>query len=108
MVGRPILYKTSKEFLIHFGLKSLDELPSLEEFEELARVSLAQEGTLPLAFDVSVPAAEESSAQDAHLQDEPSESDLETPVIETKASGVELSTSESESPELKSLTTETT
>ena len=37
VVGRPILYRTTKEFLVHFGLKNLDELPSLEEFEELAR-----------------------------------------------------------------------
>jgi segregation and condensation protein B len=36
VVGRPILYRTTKEFLVHFGLKNLDELPSLEEFEELA------------------------------------------------------------------------
>jgi len=37
VIGRPILYRTTKEFLVHFGLKNLDELPSLEEFEELAR-----------------------------------------------------------------------
>lgn len=37
VIGRPILYRTTKEFLIHFGLKNLDELPSLEEFEDLAR-----------------------------------------------------------------------
>jgi segregation and condensation protein B len=37
VVGRPILYRTTKEFLVHFGLKNLDELPSLEEFEDLAR-----------------------------------------------------------------------
>jgi segregation and condensation protein B len=37
VIGRPILYRTTKEFLVHFGLKDLDELPSLEEFEDLAR-----------------------------------------------------------------------
>jgi segregation and condensation protein B len=36
VVGRPILYGTSKEFLIHFGLKSLDDLPTLEEFAQIA------------------------------------------------------------------------
>ena len=36
VVGRPILYKTSKEFLLRFGLKDVGELPSLEEFEKLA------------------------------------------------------------------------
>lgn len=35
VVGRPILYGTSKEFLSHFGLKDLSELPTLEEFQEL-------------------------------------------------------------------------
>jgi len=35
-VGRPILYGTSKEFLIHFGLKDLSELPTLEEFAQMA------------------------------------------------------------------------
>ncbi len=36
VVGRPILYGTSKEFLIHFGLKDLAELPTLEEFTQMA------------------------------------------------------------------------
>jgi segregation and condensation protein B len=36
VVGRPILYGTSKEFLIHFGLNSLKDLPTLEEFAQLA------------------------------------------------------------------------
>jgi segregation and condensation protein B len=36
VVGRPILYGTSREFLIHFGLKNLSELPTLEEFAQIA------------------------------------------------------------------------
>ncbi len=35
MIGRPILYKTSREFLLRFGLKDVNELPSMEEFEKL-------------------------------------------------------------------------
>ena len=35
VVGRPILYKTTKDFLMRFGLKDLNELPSIEEFEKL-------------------------------------------------------------------------
>jgi segregation and condensation protein B len=35
VIGRPILYGTSQEFLVHFGLNDLTELPSLEEFEEI-------------------------------------------------------------------------
>jgi segregation and condensation protein B len=36
VVGRPILYGTSREFLIHFGLKDLSDLPTLEEFAQMA------------------------------------------------------------------------
>ena len=35
-VGRPMMYGTSKEFLIQFGLKDLTELPSIEDFQDLA------------------------------------------------------------------------
>ncbi len=35
VIGRPILYKTTKEFLMRFGLKDIGELPSMEEFEKL-------------------------------------------------------------------------
>ena len=35
VIGRPILYKTSKEFLLRFGLKDINELPSMDEFEKL-------------------------------------------------------------------------
>jgi len=37
VLGRPILYKTTRDFLVHFGLKDLSELPTMEEFEELIR-----------------------------------------------------------------------
>ena len=38
VVGKPILYKTTREFLVQFGLKDIQELPSLKEFQELARL----------------------------------------------------------------------
>jgi segregation and condensation protein B len=41
VVGKPILYKTTKEFLVQFGLKDLAELPTLKEFEELGRLALS-------------------------------------------------------------------
>jgi segregation and condensation protein B len=48
VIGRPILYKTSKEFLMRFGLSDLEELPSLKEFEALAREALgSDEGLAP-------------------------------------------------------------
>ena len=42
VVGKPILYKTTKEFLVQFGLKDLTELPTLKEFEELGRLEIAE------------------------------------------------------------------
>ena len=45
VVGRPILYRTSRDFLVHFGLKDVGELPSLKEFEELAKQALGSEWT---------------------------------------------------------------
>jgi segregation and condensation protein B len=47
VVGRPILYRTSRDFLVHFGLKDLSELPSLREFEEMARQALGTELLTP-------------------------------------------------------------
>lgn len=47
-IGRPILYRTSKEFLLRFGLKDLSELPTLEEFEALARASMAEAAEAPV------------------------------------------------------------
>ena len=49
VMGRPILYRTSKEFMMRFGLADLDELPSLKEFEQLAREALGTEaGIAPI------------------------------------------------------------
>src|SRR5579863_430816 len=43
VVGKPILYKTTKEFLVQFGLKDVSELPTIKEFEELGRLELVEE-----------------------------------------------------------------
>ena len=43
VIGRPILYKTTKEFLMRFGLKDVNELPSMEEFEKLVAESFQGE-----------------------------------------------------------------
>jgi len=57
VIGKPILYKTTKEFLIQFGLKDLSELPSLKEFEELSRLSLGDsEGQEPTNIETPAPA----------------------------------------------------
>ena len=49
VVGKPILYKTTKEFLVQFGLKDLTELPTLKEFEELGRLSVSEPESEPQA-----------------------------------------------------------
>lgn len=46
VIGRPILYKTTKEFLLRFGLNDVSELPSMEEFEKLVAESM-QSDLLP-------------------------------------------------------------
>ena len=54
VIGRPILYKTTKEFLLRFGLKDLNELPSMEEFEKMAGELAETEDATPgneLPFD---------------------------------------------------------
>ncbi len=81
VVGRPILYRTSRDFLVHFGLKDLGELPSLREFEELARQALgpelATEENLPLAeapqaaAEAESLAAETESELEAGIETEP-------------------------------------
>src|ERR1035437_7658220 len=45
VLGRPILYKTTREFLLRFGLRDVSELPSMEEFEKLAASELDEQET---------------------------------------------------------------
>jgi segregation and condensation protein B len=61
VIGRPILYKTTKEFLLRFGLKDVNELPSMEEFEKLVAESF-QSDLLP-AEETGQKSAEESQPQ---------------------------------------------
>ena len=63
VVGKPILYKTTKEFLVQFGLKDLTELPTLKEFEELGRLSVSE--TEPEAQTPEAPAPEAPPAENA-------------------------------------------
>jgi segregation and condensation protein B len=71
VIGRPILYKTSKEFLMRFGLSDLDELPSLKEFEALAREALGTDDTF--ASDVT-----EAPVADLHPEAESPSADSTT------------------------------
>src|SRR6266851_1307916 len=69
VIGRPILYKTTKEFLLRFGLKDVNELPSMEEFEKLLAESfqsdlLPGEGT-PAEAPLSSPSTVEDDSSEA-------------------------------------------
>jgi segregation and condensation protein B len=65
VIGKPIMYKTTREFLIQFGLNSLAELPTLKEFEELGRFALSegeQQGPAAPTEKAAEEKAEESDA----------------------------------------------
>ncbi|HKM84370.1 MAG TPA: SMC-Scp complex subunit ScpB [Candidatus Acidoferrum sp.] len=73
VLGRPILYKTSKEFLMRFGLSDLDELPSLKEFEALAREALGtDEGIVPATDEAVLDAAPADSLENLPAPEESS------------------------------------
>lgn len=54
VIGRPILYKTTREFLLKFGLKDVSELPSIEEFEKMAG-QLAEQEEMAMEHEPSAP-----------------------------------------------------
>ena len=81
VIGRPILYKTTKEFLMRFGLKDVNELPSMEEFEKLVEESFQSE---------LIPAESASSPTEAAQPDqteEPEASADSESVSETEKAG---------------------
>jgi segregation and condensation protein B len=67
VIGRPILYKTTREFLLRFGLKDVSELPSMEEFEKMA-ADIAEdmgEGVMEdSSLDVSAESVTETVSED--------------------------------------------
>jgi segregation and condensation protein B len=81
VMGRPILYKSSKEFLMRFGLSDLQELPSLKEFEALAREALGSDmGVAPTTEEemLAQPAADtvENLTAAAHAEPNPLTTDI--------------------------------
>jgi len=82
VIGRPILYKSSKEFLMRFGLSDLQELPSLKEFEALAREALGSDmGVAPTTEEemLAQPAADtldNLAASSVHAPENPVTADI--------------------------------
>jgi segregation and condensation protein B len=78
VLGRPILYRTSKDFLMRFGLSDVEDLPSLKEFEQLARAALgADEGIAPI---------EPETAPETELASENGAGAAATAVVEAETS----------------------
>jgi segregation and condensation protein B len=71
VIGRPILYKTTKDFLVRFGLKDLNELPSIEEFEKMAgEFADAVQEEMPMATHRSEEDSAERPYSEENLDDE--------------------------------------
>ncbi len=88
VIGRPILYKTTKEFLLRFGLKDISELPSMEEFEKMASELEDIEPVAEAAAEQAAPELDETASED---EGEPmpeadaQESAAETPEVQTES-----------------------
>jgi len=81
VIGRPILYKTTKDFLLRFGLKDINELPSIEEFEKMAG-ELAEQEEIPMEH---------------HAQETPDDEKLEKDQTEPQVDGFSDETAPGES-----------
>jgi len=79
VVGSPFLYRTTKEFLLHFGLNSVQDLPRLEEFAEVLGETLAEELLGPPAGEDVASAETQESDDDDGVRSAGSE--VETPDV---------------------------
>lgn len=76
VIGKPILYKTTREFLVQFGLKDVTELPTLKEFQEIGRMDTETPTETPT--ETVAEALTEAAAETPLLAEEPAvvETDL--------------------------------
>ncbi len=91
VMGRPILYKSSKEFLMRFGLSDLQELPSLKEFEALAREALGSDmGVAPTTEEamLAAPTADTLENLAAGERNVPAPASAESPAVECDPAAV--------------------
>jgi len=75
VIGKPILYKTTKEFLVQFGLKNLQELPTLKEFQEIGSLSGGEpEGPVQAnLIEMPAPPDQEEAQEDEAIEVETAE-----------------------------------
>jgi segregation and condensation protein B len=86
VIGRPMLYKTTKDFLLRFGLKDINELPSIEEFEKMAgeltdviQEEIPMEEPLEESFDDVAPRGDTPALNEAAAVPEPTHILHDTP-----------------------------
>src|SRR5207253_1138564 len=93
VIGRPILYKTTREFLLRFGLKDVNELPSMEEFEKLA-------GDTEQADLFAGPVSDATGVPDVPAESETESSAGAPEIADSEIAGPEVSESEVSGPEI--------
>jgi segregation and condensation protein B len=86
VIGRPILYKTSREFLLRFGLKDVGELPSMEEFEKLLAESFQSDMLTEAASPEAPTGSEEPAAVLETETPDPVDEDSTAEIIQTDGS----------------------
>src|SRR5579872_385063 len=94
VVGKPILYKTTKEFLVQFGLKDLTELPTLKEFEELGRLALSDSDEPAAAPPTEAPASEGAAAEEPAAESSAAEPTTVEPSAAGEAAAEEVAAEE--------------
>jgi segregation and condensation protein B len=87
VIGRPILYRTSKDFLMRFGLGDLDELPSLKEFEALAREALGADDGIAAEAEPADGEAGDAASFESALTSEAASDSAPRPVTSAAAGG---------------------
>ena len=100
VIGRPILYKTSKEFLLRFGLKDVHELPSMEEFEKLLAESFQSDlipGEEPASSEATSETEAELPAVDDSANQPPEPASQADGVAETQAAATDYSSADASS-----------
>jgi segregation and condensation protein B len=108
VIGRPILYKTTKEFLLRFGLKDVNDLPSMEEFEKMAgelaeseAEGEAQDAGNLIAEDAATDSQPDSEAEQHAAEAEQSTAEAEPEALEAQETAQEPAvdhTAEEEAP----------
>ncbi len=101
VIGRPILYKTTKEFLLRFGLKDVNDLPSMEEFEKMAG-ELAESEAEGEVQDAGMRSSEELAS--SHAAESSAEAAAEQQELTSPTDAAESNTDAESSTEAEAIT----